>query len=162
VYLGPPSYIVHDPGTNFASSEFRSNALTIGSEVKEMPTEAHNSIGLVERYHVPLRRAFDIVSKELPQLGKEERLQMAVKAVNDTAGPNGLTPTLLVFGAYPRMSREHQPTATNEQRAAVIRQAIAEVRKCHAARKITDALCTTNRPDISRVLTLPLNSEVLV
>ena len=66
-----------------------------------MPTEAHNSIGLVKRYHVPLRRAFDIVSKELPQLGKEERLQMAVKAVNDTAGPNGLTPTLLVFGAYP-------------------------------------------------------------
>ena len=29
---------------------------------------------------------------------------MAVKAVNDTAGPNGLIPTLLVYGAYPRIS----------------------------------------------------------
>jgi hypothetical protein len=74
VYLGPPLYIVHNLGTNFALSEFRSNALTIGSEVKEMPTEAHNSIGLVKRYYIPLWRAFDIVSKELPQLGKEERL----------------------------------------------------------------------------------------
>jgi hypothetical protein len=31
-------------------------------------------------------------------------LQLAVKAVNDTASPNGLVPTLLVFGAYPRLS----------------------------------------------------------
>ena len=31
-------------------------------------------------------------------------LQMAVKAVNDTAGPDGLVPALLVFGTYPRLS----------------------------------------------------------
>jgi hypothetical protein len=29
---------------------------------------------------------------------------MAVKAINDTAGPNGLVPTLLVYGAYLRIS----------------------------------------------------------
>jgi hypothetical protein len=29
---------------------------------------------------------------------------MAIKAVNDTTGPNGLVPTLLVYGAYPRVS----------------------------------------------------------
>ena len=29
---------------------------------------------------------------------------MAVKAVNNTAGPDGLVPTLLVYGAYQRMS----------------------------------------------------------
>jgi hypothetical protein len=29
---------------------------------------------------------------------------MAFKAINDTAGPDGLVPTLLVFGAYPRMA----------------------------------------------------------
>jgi hypothetical protein len=36
-------------------------------------------------------------------------LQMAVKAVNDTAGPDGITPTLLVFGAFPRMSALDPP-----------------------------------------------------
>ena len=34
---------------------------------------------------------------------------MAVKAVNDTAGPDGLVPTLLVYGAYPRMSKLDPP-----------------------------------------------------
>ena len=30
---------------------------------------------------------------------------MAVKAINNTAGPNRLVPTLLVYGAYPRISK---------------------------------------------------------
>ena len=30
-------------------------------------------------------------------------LQMTFKAINDLARPNGFVPTLLVFGAYPRM-----------------------------------------------------------
>jgi hypothetical protein len=34
---------------------------------------------------------------------------MAVKAVNDTAGPNGLVPTLLVYGAYLRISKLDPP-----------------------------------------------------
>ena len=29
---------------------------------------------------------------------------MAVKAVNDTAGPDGLILTLLVYGAYPKIN----------------------------------------------------------
>jgi hypothetical protein len=134
----------------------------MGSEVKETPTEAHHSNGIVERYHVPLRRAYDIVAKEMPDLNKEARLQMAVKAVNDTAGPNGLTPTLLVFGAFPRMSREDRPTASTTQRAATIRKAMAEVRRCHSARQIADALRTRNGPDIALTLALPLDSDVLV
>ena len=35
---------------------------------------------------------------------------MAVKAVNDTASPDGLVPTLLVYGAYPRISKLDPPT----------------------------------------------------
>jgi hypothetical protein len=34
---------------------------------------------------------------------------MAVKAVNDTAGPDGLVPTLLVFGAFLRMTELDAP-----------------------------------------------------
>ena len=41
--------------------------------------------------------------EELQDLGiiKELALQMAVKAINDIASPDGLVPILLVFGAYP-------------------------------------------------------------
>jgi len=34
---------------------------------------------------------------------------MAVKAVNNTTGPNGLVPTLLVYRAYLRMSKLDPP-----------------------------------------------------
>ena len=87
---------------------------------------------------------------------------MAVKAVNDTAGPNGLTLTLLMFRAFPRMSREDRPTASTTQRAATIRKAMAEVRRCYSARQIADALRIRNGPDIASTLALPLDSDVLV
>jgi hypothetical protein len=34
---------------------------------------------------------------------------MTVKAINNTAGPNRLVPTLLVYGAYPRISNLGPP-----------------------------------------------------
>ena len=53
-------------------------------------------------------------------------LQMAVKAVNDTASPNRLVPTLLVYGAYLRMSNLDPPAPSITDQAAVIRKAMAE------------------------------------
>jgi hypothetical protein len=79
-------------------------------EVKEVPVEAYNSVGKVERYYVLLRRAYEIISLELKGISEELTLQMAVKAVNDFAGPDGLVPTLLVFGAYPRMTDDSPPS----------------------------------------------------
>jgi len=70
-------------------------------KVKEVPIKAHNSIGKVERYHALLRRAYKIISLELEDASEELTLQIAVKAVNDSASLNRLIPTLLVFGAYP-------------------------------------------------------------
>ena len=37
---------------------------------------------------------------------------MAFKALNNTASPNSLVPTLLVFGAYPRMAKLDIPLPT--------------------------------------------------
>ena len=45
---------------------------------------------------------------------------MAVKAINDTASLNGLVPTLLVYGAYLRISNLDPPTLSITERAAVI------------------------------------------
>ena len=98
-------------------------------EIKEVPVEAHNSVGKVERYHAPLRRAYEIIRDEVrDRVNSDSILQMAVKAVNDTAGPNGLIPTLLVFGAYPRMTEESAPSPSIIQRAEVIYKAIKKIR----------------------------------
>jgi len=70
-------------------------------KVKEVPIKAYNSVGKVERYYALLRRAYKIISLELEDASKELTLQIAVKAVNDSAGLDRLIPTLLVFGTYP-------------------------------------------------------------
>ena len=70
-YLGPPDLIVHDAGKNFASNEFRQYAINIGSATKAVLVEAHNSVGLVERYHGPLRRIYQIFVTEIPGIYKD-------------------------------------------------------------------------------------------
>jgi len=164
-YLGPPDVITHDAGTNFDSSEFRAEAKLLGITCHQVPVEAHWSIGKVEEYHGPLRRAFDIVTAETKgTISRSACLQMALKAVNDTAGPDGLVPTLLVFGAYPRIVMDSPPSASQQQRAKAINKAMSELRKTKSQRSIRDALNTRNGPDTLRTLPqlLALGSEVLV
>jgi hypothetical protein len=45
---------------------------------------------------------------------------MAIKAVNNTAGPNRIVPTLLVYGAYLRISNLGPPAPSIIERAAII------------------------------------------
>jgi len=54
---------------------------------------------------------------------------MAVKAVNDTTGPNGLVLTLLVFSAYLRMTNLDPPTLLITVCAMAVRKAMAEITK---------------------------------
>ena len=56
-YLGPPDLVTHDSGTSFAAEEFQQYANSLTIITKEVPVEAANTMGLVERYHKPLRRA---------------------------------------------------------------------------------------------------------
>ena len=110
IYLGPLELIAHDTGKNFISKEFKHYARDMGVTTKSVLVEAYNSISLVERYYSPLRRIYKIITEELKDLNKDTALQMAFKALNNTAGPNGLVLTLLVFGAYPRMVKIDAPS----------------------------------------------------
>ena len=65
-----------------------------------MLVKAHNSVGIVEYYYSPLRYIYYIITKELLDISKDIALQMAFKVINNSAGPNSLIPTLLVFRAY--------------------------------------------------------------
>ena len=134
--------------------------------IKSSPLEAHWSIGTVERYYVVLQRAYKVIADDLEGCGLSKKiiLQMAVKAINDTAGRNGLVSTLLVFGVYPCMSEFDSPIPTITQRAAVIKNAMKVVQKVRAEKQVTDALNQRNEPGlmVSIVHNLPLDSDVLV
>jgi hypothetical protein len=87
---------------------------------------------------------------------------MAVKAVNDTAGPNGIVPTLLVFGAYPRMTESSPPAPALRQCAIAIQKATEAIRKLHATRQVSEALAARNGPVTTATTHLPLQSLVRV
>src|ERR1700722_3787875 len=87
---------------------------------------------------------------------------MAVKAVNDTAGPNGLVPTLLVYRAYPRISKLDPFAPSIMEQATAIRKAMAEIVKLRAKQTVNNALHYHNGPNITLVYNLPLNSKVLI
>jgi hypothetical protein len=58
-------------------------------------------LGKVKYLYRPLRRAFKILKAKISYyIDNETILQIAVKALNNTVGPNSIIPTLLVFRAY--------------------------------------------------------------
>ena len=133
---------------------------------KTVLVKAYWSIRIVEKYYSVLRRAYKIIVYDLQGCGlsKEIILQMAIKAINNTAEPNGLAPILLVFGAYLCMSEFDAPTPIITQRVTAIKNAIKEMQKVRAEKKVADALNQKNEPGpiVSVVHDLPLDSHVLV
>jgi hypothetical protein len=100
-YIGSPDVIVINAGTNLTVTKFVNNAKAIIIEIEKVPIEAYYLIGKIEKYHDPVRRAYEIIMKKFgAAISSSNAFQMAIKSVNDTAGPNGLVPTLLIFGAY--------------------------------------------------------------
>jgi hypothetical protein len=53
-------------------------------------------------------------------------MAISIKAINDTAGPDGLVPTLLVYRAYLRISNLDPPTPSITEQATAIQKAMAE------------------------------------
>ena len=57
---------------------------------------------------------------------------MAVKVANNMAGPNGLVPTLFVFGAYPQINELNLLTHFITQQTATIKKTIEKIVKIKA------------------------------
>ena len=172
-YLGPPDLVTHNSDTSFAAEEFQQYANSLTIIIKEVPVEAANIMGLVKCYYKPLCQAYEIINNKFKDKNnlngnsngstpKALILQMAVKVINDTAGHDGLVPTLLVFGAYPRMSELSPPAPSISQRAAAIKKAMEEVSKLRATEQVSAALRSQNRPHTDDIVGLPLDSEVFV
>jgi hypothetical protein len=109
------------------------NAKIMAIEIEEIPVKAYYFIGKIEKYYAFVKRVFEIITTDLSNIiTLEHVLQMAVKAVNDTAGPNGLVPILLVFGIFPRISHESPLLPSIAARGEAMRKAMAEVHKLKA------------------------------
>ncbi len=87
----------------------------LGIICHQIPVEVHWLIGKVEKYHASVLCAYDIIQAETRGIIlKNAILQMAFKAINDIAGPDGLVPTLLVFVTYPRIIMDLPPSPSQQ------------------------------------------------
>ena len=166
VYVGPPDKLRVDQGSNFVAKSFLDSAQADGIEVIPVAVESPSSMSHVERYHAPLRLAYTRIRDDLPRSETDaECLQLAVKCINDTVGPEGLCPTMLVFGTIPRPPRR-TPAPTQLQRASVIEKCMSEVRKEFCKRKLAFALRhprnAAAQDQERRLQKLPSGSPVLV
>jgi len=139
VYMGPPDFLKLDQGSSFVSKEFRGLAEAEGIKIMDCPIESPATMSHVERYHGPLRTAYEKLAIDLHGETKDRLLQMAVHCVNNTVGPEGLCPKMCVFGAMPRPAR-NTPAPDQLKRAEAIDKAAKAVQKEQAKRRVLFAL----------------------
>lgn len=72
----------------------KENCRADGTTLRESPIETTGSIGVVERYHNPLRASF-------AKINTDDCLSMEIFYVNNTVGTEVQCPTLLFFGSIP-------------------------------------------------------------
>jgi len=148
LYIGMPESMLVDQGSVFVSDEWKYACEINDIEFKETGTESHNSLGAGETYHAIVRRIYMKLRRDYPKLTPKLLLAMAIKAVNDSAGPEGLVPSLLVFGTMPKLpnvARLEHETQKNRLRAATT--ARLEYEKIVCARRVQLALKSRPPPN---------------
>lgn len=148
VYIGPPEVFAHDAGKTFIARAFQ---------------QSSNSMTYVERYHMPLKLAYGIIRAEASLRSAAEVLQYAVKSLNESARPFGLVPSLLVYGALPRLGlSSDKPTPGVYERAVAVKKETEQMSRYFAKRQMLDALRNRNGPDVLGIHKAQLGCKVLV
>lgn len=131
IYIDPTDITNHDAGKNFMVTAFptRSSALQIST--KAVPVEVASLLAIVERYHASVRRVYRILQHESTYFDEKMDLQIDVKTINDTVGPEGLVTTLSVYGVLPSTEiATEKPAASTYQHVVAMHKALKVICKC--------------------------------
>ena len=112
----------------------------VGTELQLSGTESHHSLGSGERHQAPLRQVYLKIRHEHHSVDKETSLRLSIKALNDTMGPEGLVPSLLVFGVLPRFSAVDTKLPNQVERMEALKNARAEAEAISAKLRVRKAI----------------------
>ena len=90
--------------------------------------------------HEPMKRIYRKIKVNNQDMRKDVLLKLAVKAMNDTIGLNGLVPSLLVFGIIPRFPIIASELPQQAARMKALAEARAEYEAIVAELRITAAM----------------------
>ena len=151
IYTGYPYRIKCDSGSVFTSEKWKALNCMAGTNISISRVEAHNSLGMGKRLHSPVRRIFYKVRTDHPTVRKELLLRIAIKAMNDTIGEDGLVPSLLVLGIVPIFPILNTNLPQQQERMKALITARQEMNSIIAERRVTTALQKSFPSSIDRV-----------
>jgi hypothetical protein len=110
-----------------------------------------------------LRRVYKIIRDKFQNdTSIELALQITVKTINDSISPDGIIFTLLVFGAYPRITNNSSLLFFIIKRTKTIRKTTKEIQRFHAKHQVKDILVIRNSPNVYLILDLLIQSNIQV
>jgi hypothetical protein len=127
-----------------------------------MPVEAYNSIKKVERYYAFLRQVYKIIYNKFRDTSAKTSLQIAIKAVNNSAGPDGIIFIFLVFSIYPRIIKNSVLLLIITKRAKTIFKTTKEIRCFYVKQQVIDTLVIRNGPNIIITLEFLIQLDIRV
>ncbi len=142
IYTGLPNSILVDQGRNLGDL-FVYIAAISNVKVESTGIEAHDSLGIGERYHPPMLQTFRKVKLDYLQADRDLVLRLSVKAMNGTLGPEGLVPSALVLAEFSKIfTRYETPRArfALANRPKIPRAARTEMQKHMAKMRVIRAL----------------------
>jgi hypothetical protein len=95
-------------------------------------------------------------------VSKQFVLQMAIKTIKNTTGPDGLVLTLLVFGTYLQIATTNTSFLMITEHSKAITKAIKQIAKLYAKKQVINALKQQNSLNINNTLNVLISKDVLV
>jgi len=129
-YADYSKHIYVDAGTKLQAVEYKALPHAAGVRVYDSGVESHNSLGAGERYHAYLRNLYNGVSADRPGIPPDMALALAVFEMNQTSGPSGLSPMLLLFGVNPPVPVKPVDLPGHSERSKAMVVARLEIVKC--------------------------------
>lgn len=101
------NFLIVDQSTAYTSRDMKEKLEVEGIKLMEVQIETPGKIGGVERYHAPLRAPYTRLRADLDTATSASKgFHLAVFAVYNTVGPDGLCSALLLFRSM------HSPAGT--------------------------------------------------
>lgn len=140
IYVGFRNQMHTDQAKVFTPARWKKLSSLSGISLIHSGVEANNSLGIGERYHAPLRRIYIKIRIDTPTPPTDTALRISTKALNDIVDPNGLVPSLLVFGTLPRVPCLNSNLQGQRERMKAISTARREMATIVAELRIQEAL----------------------
>ena len=139
-YLGYSDEVLCEKEPQVLSRRWEDILEMAGISKKTSGVESYKSPGAGKKYHYFLRIIFHKVTATYLYLHKHFALTLSFKALNDTAGREGLVTTLLVFEAVPRIPLVPVELPEQVERMKAVEDARAEMGKIMKKSRLRRAL----------------------